>query len=445
MARRKAPELSEDQKTVLEKVVNRRTSIFFTGCAGVGKSLLISKIVSGLKEKLGNNGQVVVTASTGRAAFNIAGCTLHSFAGIGLGTEDQEKLANRVYFNSNARGRWQKVKALIIDEISMIDGRLFDKLEYIARFVRKKDEPFGGIQLIVTGDFLQLPPVSPTSGGQREDALRTFQANSWDRCIKEKFCLRTIYRQSDPEFVIALAKVRIGHMDEPTTTLLNNLSRDLPPQDEGEPVNLYATRAKADQYNNTRLMEIDGDDYMYECSDKIQSQSGVNILKQCPAPESIILKKDAQVMLIRNLTADLVNGTVGIIIGFTDPVDKTYDDKRAFKELLPIVRFTLANGRMYTRVLDRSIWEVHSSDGSMLASRCQIPLILAWAVTIHKSQGQTIQRLRAHLQDVFESGQVYVALSRAVSADNLQVIGLNPNSVKTDAASLNFYVNNDLL
>ena len=443
MPRTRKPELSDDQREVLDKVVNKRKSIFFTGCAGVGKSLLISKIVEGLKEKLGHSGQVVITASTGRAAFNISGCTLHSFAGIGLGKEDASVLANKIMFNNTTRHRWTKVKALIVDEISMIDGRLFDKLDYIAKHVRKSSNPFGGIQLILTGDFLQLPPVSQRSTGEPE-ALRAFQAEAWSSCIKEYACLRTIYRQNDSEFVIALAKLRIGHMDEPTINLFSNLSRELSPQDEGEPVNLYATKAKADRYNNERLMSIEGQEYIYDCDDFTQRKASSDILKQCPAPASVVFKKGAQVMLIRNLNTDLVNGTIGIVTGFTNPIDKTYEN-RVFREASPIVRFTLTNGRMYTKVLDRSIWEVRHGDGSLLASRYQIPLILAWAVTIHKSQGQTIQRLRVHLGEVFESGQVYVALSRAVNAENLQVIGLNPSSVRTDSESLNFYVDNDLL
>jgi ATP-dependent DNA helicase PIF1 len=439
MARTKKPQLSDEQKDTLDKVVNQRKSIFFTGCAGVGKSLLINSIVEGLRAKLGNNGQVAITASTGRAAFNIGGSTLHSFAGIGLGGESAEKLAQKVAFNNSSRHRWTKVKALIIDEISMIDGRLFDKLEYIARTVRKNDSPFGGIQLILTGDFLQLPPVSPSSTGENRDALRAFQADSWSRCVQEYICLRTVFRQNDREFIVALAKIRLGCIDEDTTKLLTTLTRELSPQDEGEPVNLYATKARADMYNNGRLEKLSGETYTYTADDIVQNKASSNILKQCPAPDIVELKKDAQVMLIRNLNSDLVNGTVGIITGFTEPVDRTYD-QRIYKESLPIVRFTLANGRVYTKILDRSTWEVRHADGSLLASRCQMPLILAWAVTIHKSQGQTIQRLRVYLGEVFESGQVYVALSRAVNADNLQIVDLNPSSVRTDALSLKFWL-----
>lgn len=436
--------LSDEQKSVLTKVVVHNKSIFFTGCAGVGKSLLIEHMVRALTDKLGNEGQVVVTASTGRAAFNIRGCTLHSFAGIGLGKEEAPVLATKINFSNSLRYRWRKVKVLIIDEISMIDGRLFDKLEYIARSARESERPFGGIQLILTGDFLQLPPVSSNVPGE-DAALRTFQAKSWSKCIDESICLRTVFRQNDSEFVISLAKLRIGHLDEPTVNLLTSLVRDLPSQSEGEPVNLYATRARAEQYNTGKLSDIDSTAYTYVCDDKVAQKSGTNVLSQCPAPPSLALKKGAQVMLIRNITNHLVNGTVGVVTDFTSEVDKSYGAGRVFKEALPIVRFTLSNGRMYTRVLDRMVWEVTQPNGSVLASRCQMPLILAWAVTIHKSQGQTIQRLRVYLQDVFESGQVYVALSRAVSAENLQVIGLNPDSVKTDTDSLQFYVDNDLL
>ena len=443
MPRAKQKVLSEEQKEVLNKVTEQRKSVFFTGCAGVGKSLLVEHMVKGLQEKLGHEGQVVVTASTGRAAFNVRGCTLHSFAGIGLGKEDAPTLATKICFNNTTRHRWTKVKALFIDEISMIDGRLFDKLEYIARQARQSDKPFGGIQLILTGDFLQLPPVSSNIPGE-EAALRTFQAKTWSKCIDELICLRTVFRQSDSEFIVALAKLRMGFIDESTMKLLHTLTRELPPLDEGEPVNLYATRNRAERFNGEKLSNIDDTERSYEAKDRSSGKYSPAVLKDCPAPPVVTLKKGAQVMLVRNLTTDLVNGTVGIITGFSNEVKRTHGND-LYQEPLPIVRFTLANGRMYTKVIDRSTWEIKQANGTTIASRCQMPLILAWAVTIHKSQGQTIQRLRVDLADVFESGQVYVALSRAVSADNLQVIGLNPDKIKTDNDSLNFYVDNDLL
>lgn len=443
MHKTKEKKLSEEQKDVLNKVVNQRKSIFFTGCAGVGKSLLIEHMVKGLQEKLGHEGQVVITASTGRAAFNVHGCTLHSFAGIGLGKEDASVLANKICFSNTLRHKWTKAKVLLVDEVSMIDGRLFDKLEYIAKQARESDKPFGGIQLILSGDFLQLPPVSSNVPGE-EPALRTFQAKSWDRCIDEVICLRTIFRQSDTEFIVALAKLRMGFIDESTMKLLHTLTRELPPQDEGEPVNLYATRIRAEHFNSDKLASIDESERVYEAADKSSGKFNPVTLRDCPALPSVTFKKGAQVMLIRNLSTDLVNGTVGIITGFSNEVHRTHGSKM-YKEALPIVRFTLANGRMYTKVIDRSTWEVKQANGTVIASRCQMPLILAWAITIHKSQGQTIQRLRVDLADVFESGQVYVALSRAVSADNLQVIGLNPDKIRTDTDSLSFYVDNDLL
>ena len=441
--RRRKIEMNEDQLRIFKKVVDERRNIFITGSGGVGKSVLVEKIVSELRDKLGNNGQVAVTASTGKAAFNIHGCTLHSFSGIGLGKEEAEPLAKRVKYNTNSYSRWKKVKALIVDEVSMINGILFDKLEYIARYVRDSTEPFGGIQLVLVGDFLQLPPVS--TGPVKEP--RVFEAKSWNSCIKEYDKLTSILRQKDDKFIQCLQKIRVGHVDEETTIFLNSLSRELNNDSEVIPVNLYATRNRADIYNYSQLEKINEKQVSFSALDEGTARNSTSILDQCPAPSELTLKKGAQVMLVKNLTNDLVNGTVGIIVDFTDEIEIKYNFKgtTTVKESLPIVRFTLTNRKVFTRVMDRATWETRLPSGQLQASRTQIPLILAWAITIHKSQGQTIERLIVNLDNTFETGQVYVALSRAVDASNLQVKGFNPGSVMSDETSLKFYVENDLL
>ena len=186
--------LSEEQKKVLGLVVDSKKSVFFTGSAGTGKSVLIREIIQALKQKYkAEPDRVAVTASTGLAACNIGGVTLHSFAGIGLGKEPVEQLVKRIKKNKKTKQRWQRVKFLIIDEISMVDGELFDKLEQIARILRGKGQPFGGIQLVVTGDFFQLPPV-PDSGRAAKFA---FEASTWATSIQHTIGLTHVYRQKD--------------------------------------------------------------------------------------------------------------------------------------------------------------------------------------------------------------------------------------------------------
>lgn len=187
--------LSDEQKKVLALVRDQNQSVFFTGSAGTGKSVLMRAIIDDLKKKYHREAdRVAVTASTGLAACNINGMTLHSFSGIGLGKEDAVDLVKKIQKNAKAKTRWLRTKVLIIDEISMVDGELFDKLEEIARRIRKNGRPFGGIQLVITGDFFQLPPV-PDYGKQ---ATFAFDANTWLTSIHHTIGLTEVFRQKDP-------------------------------------------------------------------------------------------------------------------------------------------------------------------------------------------------------------------------------------------------------
>lgn len=190
--------LSDEQSRVLDLVVNNGKSVFFTGSAGTGKSVLMRAIISELKKKyIREPDKVAVTASTGLAACNIGGVTLHSFGGIGLGKEDVPTLVRKIRRNANAKNRWIKTKVLIIDEISMVDGDLFDKLEGIARTMKNNGRPFGGIQLVITGDFFQLPPV-PDFDRKSQDVKFAFDANTWSTSVHHTIGLTEVFRQKDP-------------------------------------------------------------------------------------------------------------------------------------------------------------------------------------------------------------------------------------------------------
>jgi ATP-dependent DNA helicase PIF1 len=193
-AKRKELRFSDEQKHVMELVVDKGKSVFFTGSAGTGKSVLLREIIRRLQRKYGKEiDRVAVTASTGLAACNIGGVTIHSFAGIGLGKEDANTLVKKIRRNPKAKTRWLRTKVLIIDEVSMVDGELFDKLESIARMMRKGGGPFGGIQLIVTGDFFQLPPVPDGS----KPARFAFDAGQWNTCMDHTIALTHVFRQKD--------------------------------------------------------------------------------------------------------------------------------------------------------------------------------------------------------------------------------------------------------
>ena len=194
--------LSEEQSRVLALVTEAKRSVFFTGSAGTGKSVLMREIIRSLKNKYAKEqDRIAVTASTGLAACNIGGVTLHSFAGIGLGKEPAEALVKKIKRQAKSKNRWMRAKVLIIDEVSMIDGELFDKLEQVARMIRGNGRPFGGIQLVVTGDFFQLPPVpdrDPKRSNQDRDVKFAFEAGTWSTSIDFTIGLTQIFRQRDP-------------------------------------------------------------------------------------------------------------------------------------------------------------------------------------------------------------------------------------------------------
>lgn len=218
------PHLSVEQQTVLNLVLDNNDSVFFTGSAGTGKSVLLREIISQLRHKYKKEpDRVAVTASTGLAACNVGGVTLHSFAGIGLGKEPVEELTKKIKRNQKAKHRWLRTKVLIVDEISMVDGELFDKLEEIARRMRNNGRPFGGIQLVITGDFFQLPPVPD----RNKIAKFAFDAGTWNTSISHTIALHQVFRQKDPEFAKMLNEMREGRLTAASITKFRGLNRPL--------------------------------------------------------------------------------------------------------------------------------------------------------------------------------------------------------------------------
>ena len=244
--------LSDEQKKIMNLVTEERKSVFFTGSAGTGKSVLLREIIKNLRiQHKTQPDRVAVTASTGLAACNVSGVTLHSFAGIGLGKEEVPELVKKIKRNQKAKSRWLRTKILIIDEISMVDGDLFDKLESIARIVRNNGRPFGGIQLVITGDFFQLPPV-PDYG---KVAKFSFDAATWNTSIEHTIGLTQVFRQKDPgmaspwggeksaNFRIAFAnmlnEMRLGRLSPESINTFRSLNRPLAFDDDFEATELY--------------------------------------------------------------------------------------------------------------------------------------------------------------------------------------------------------------
>jgi len=334
--------------------------------------------------------------------------------------------------------RWKKLRVLVIDEISMMDGDLFDKLEFIARTVRQSELPFGGVQLILIGDFMQLPPVEV----ENEQKKRAFEATAWSTCIKKTLVLRKVVRQSDENFVRMLTCIRFGYIDESVSPFIQKMCEPKRWSEETEPVLLYPTRRQAEAYNSGKLDELEAEQETYTAEDNVYNKGSTSrSLESCPALPEVTLKVGAQVMLVKNINSTLVNGTVGVVTRFI--IISLPDRKIPYS--VPVVRFTLADGNVVTRHIFKETWSMQQSSGQTICSRTQIPLILSWAITIHKSQGKTIQFLRVDLGKSFAPGQIYTALSRAVSLETLEVINFDPGLIKVDPKSLEFYANNDLV
>ncbi|THH29339.1 hypothetical protein EUX98_g4847 [Antrodiella citrinella] len=502
--------LNEEQIRVLKMVVDEEKNVFFTGSAGTGKSLLLRAIISALRKKHAKKPEVIsVTASTGMAASNIGGVTIHSWGAVTPGMHDIEKLISFVKTCRPAHKRWKDTKVLIIDEVSMVDGKLFDTLAQLADRLRKQtNKPFGGIQLIVTGDFFQLPPV--TSGGR--SPFFAFQSKSWSKCIDHIVILKQVFRQKDTQFVDLLNEMRRGQISVEGKAIFRGLSRPLTFTDDLLPTELFPLRSEVDKSNAARLTSLPGELQIFEARDTgtAAADKRAKLLENMVAPKDLQLKVDAQVMLIKNVDETLVNGSVGKILGFfafsaavasIDPsaaqtvkkevtpsrsstpsgkpksssqesasstlklgsmvrnvcvgedgrtpvailetekenADPEKEDKKPSKgksakdeELFPLVEFFTHQGKEIVLVV-REEFRVEDNEGKPLARRVQVPLVLAWAMSIHKSQGQTIQRVRIDLGKVFEKGQSYVALSRAASLDGLQVVRFDPTKVQAHA------------
>ncbi|GAA5832670.1 hypothetical protein JCM11251_001406 [Rhodosporidiobolus azoricus] len=469
--------LSPEQQMVLKMVVDDEKNVFFTGSAGTGKSVLLREIIASLKRKhRGNTDAVAVTASTGMAACNIGGTTIHSFAGIGIGAGTAEQLIANIKKNRNANAKWQRVKVLVIDEVSMVDGTLVDKLAAIATALKKAkgkssssfSKPFGGIQLVVTGDFFQLPPV--TKGTNPTFA---FEAKAWKDCIDHTVNLTQVFRQKDTEFIDMLNEMRFGRLSQESIKKFYALSR-VPDYRRGgpEPTELFPMRSEVERANQTRLRGLQGEERIFKAEDGArdpdpQRMKTNTYLQNFMAPEQLVLKVGAQVMLIKNLDTTLVNGTVGKVVGFGvqelegedgeggDGDDEVFigADGQAIRvkaevsaaearrkqrvaemvasgkmEMGPVVEWQTPMG-IERKTMVREEFKVEDNQGQKLAWRKQYPIILAWAMSIHKSQGQTIARVKVDLGKVFEKGQSYVALSRATSLDGLQVLRFDPKKV----------------
>jgi len=410
-----ALELTKDQQKAYDYIMKGH-SIFITGQGGVGKSLILSKLKTRLWSK-----DMAITSTTGRSALLIEGTTLHSYLGIGLGLTDEKSMADSI--SGFCKKRWKKLEILVIDEISMLSPVLFDKLEYVARTLRKNDLPFGGIQLILSGDFCQLPVVNETRF--------CFEAKTWSKCISRVVYLREIMRQQDAVFQQCLSEIRLGKITRNTENILfSRKGIKLTNTFDIRPTKLFCTNAKVDAINEDELDKLAEDGREFKQYDmeinilhpKVHSSVIERYKKNCNCQVSIQLCMDAQVMLVCNLDPSnkLVNGSRGVIVGFVNDY--------------PLVRFLGG----YEIVITDHIWDC-KENGVRLFSIKQIPLKLAYAFTIHKAQGITLDYAELDLSEVFEYGQAYCALSRVRTLEGLSLSSFDVLKIKAHPKAVEYY------
>ena len=428
-------ELSEQQLIAFNKYIQGE-NIFITGPGGCGKSELIRKIYHDAIEKKKN---IHVCALTGCAAvlLNCKAKTLHSWAGIGLGTGDVLSYVNKIRKNPYFSQQWKNTDILVVDEVSMMSTYLFEILNIIGKNVRSNSRlPFGGIQIILSGDFYQLPPVG------NKDYLNSthfcFESSEWNSVfpIQNQIQLIKIFRQTDSVYSSILNQIREGRIKRKSIDILQQyVERVVSPDLLIQPTKIYPTRHLVDSVNNHNMLSLNTEEHEFkakkEYPEKFETNiSVIDIQKEfeflsnnLPCEPTLRLKIGAQVMCVVNIKINdellLCNGSQGIVTSFSSG--------------FPVVKYN--NG--FEMIMTLHTWMSEKITGLCIS---QIPLILAWALTIHKSQGSTLDAAEIDIGDnVFECGQTYVALSRVKSLDGLYLSSFNYNKIKINKKVKEFY------
>lgn len=394
------------QERALE-ILKTGANVFLTGEPGAGKTYVLNRYVNWLESC---SVPVAVTASTGIAATHIGGMTIHSWSYIGardvLTQYDLDAIAN----NEKVVKRIKKARVLVIDEISMLDGRMLDMVEAVCRTVRQVGEAFGGLQVILVGDFFQLPPIA----GRGEMARFAFESNAWERAKFLTCYLTEQHRQEDDLLLGLLTSIRKNDVDEDHYTLLGEQTSI---EYEGiEPTRLFTHNSDVDSVNLDKLRELNTPKAVYKMEAKGNKQLLVALVKSCLSPEMLELRTEAMVMCTKNnFEAGFVNGTLGRVVDYDRddgyPIIET-SDKRRLK--IPPMSWAIAE------------------EGKVLAEITQVPLRLAWAITVHKSQGMSLDAAEIDLRNAFTYGQGYVALSRVRTLAGMKVLGLNSQALLVD-------------
>lgn len=392
----------EETLTILKTGAN----VFLTGEPGSGKTHTVNAYIAYLRS---HGIEPSITASTGIAATHIGGMTVHSWSGIGVASELSSGDLLAIAGRTKIRKHVTAARVLIIDEVSMLSAATLSMVDLVCRRIRENSTPFGGIQVVLVGDFFQLPPIS------RNAARSSFayESEAWERLNPTTCYLGEQHRQEDPGFLSILSAIRRNRCEEShQAPLVKRMYRqgNLP---DGIP-RLFPHNADVDRINIEKLSKIPGKLFSFAMEAHGPRPLVEFLKKSCLSPEMLELKIGASVMFTKNSReGKFVNGTLGTVFGF--------DPENGY----PIVR-TRSGREIFAEPLEWTIEE----QGKVLARVAQIPLRLAWAITVHKSQGMSMDAAAVDLSQAFEYGQGYVALSRVRSLAGLYLLGLNKRALE---------------
>lgn len=457
-------DLSTEQKYAMVKF-SKGHNIFITGSGGTGKSKLIQCMVDYIKTEQKKVCQVCALTGCAAVLLGISALTIHSWSGIGLGKLPKEKMVYYLLKKQKYVVRWRNTDVLILDEVSMLSVHIFEMLDYVGKIIRKNSAPFGGIQLVFCGDFFQLPPIG--NAENPKTSMFCFESPIWLKTfsIQNHIELKRIFRQKDAVYVDILQNIRRGVLTEENANVLASRVGAEYVEEKFNgciPTKLFAIRSKAEHINNSHYNAIDNEEKVFTtkiltmCASYLETGAPLSleeiqrsrhlsaeqlgfeienlITNGARTQREIKLKIGTVVMCTVNydLSIGICNGSQGIIVGYAKNTMSTRYDATGF-EYVPLVKFSSG----ITIPIGESVWQ---SDEYPTIAVIQIPLTMAWAMTIHKIQGATLTLAEMDLgKSIFEYGQTYVALSRVQSLDGLFLTSFNGNKIKANPKVIAFY------